>query len=133
MHSILEDMIVIVDDKGEIFKYPFEIGKRHQDYLNDFSKIKGYEHSNLNYIYNLNNVVIYHLGNGVVVMYLHSNLNKEQLYALDYIENWLDGVKYLEVEKSNGGRSKEYLFEENIRDNFSNVVLQSYYEIKKKV
>lgn len=132
MHSILEDMVVIVDNEGEIFKFPFEFEKRHQDYLDEFSKIKGYEYSNLNYIYNLNNIVIYHLGNGVVVMYLHYNLNQDQLYALDYIENWLDGVKYLEVEKSIGGRSKEYLFKENIRENFSNVVLQSYYDVKKK-
>lgn len=132
MHSILEDMVVIVDDKGEIFKYPFEMGKRHQDYLDDFSKIKGYEYSNLDYIYNLNNCIIYHLGNGVVVMYLQFNLNQKQLYALDYIENWLDDVKYLEVEKVNGGKKQEYLFKENVRENFSNIVLQSYYDIKKR-
>lgn len=132
MHNILDYMVVIVDNEGKIFKYPFEFGKRHQDYLDEFSKIKGYEYSNLNYIYNLNNSIIYHLGNGFVVMYLHSNLNQEQLYALDYIENWLNDVKYLEVDKGIGSKKIEYTFKENVRENFSNIVLQSYYTTKKR-
>ena len=132
MHNILNYMVVIVDNEGKIFKYPFEFGKRHQDYLEEFSKIKGYEYSNLDYIYNLNNCIIYHLGNRKVIMKLPFELNINQLYSLDYIENWLNDVEYLEVDKGSGNEKIEYTFKENVREKFSNEVLQSYYDVKRK-
>ena len=43
--------------------------------------------------------MFYNVGNKMVVCYLPIDLTRDQLYKLDYIENWLDGVEYMEVKK----------------------------------
>ena len=63
----------------------------------------------------------------MLVVRLPKNLNESQLYAIDYIENFLDNVTYMEVSKGLGKEQKEYIFDRNIRENFSMEIIQSFY------
>ena len=128
MNDVLDYMVIIIDSDGNIVKYPMEFGKRHQDDCYDiFALERGYEYSNLDYIISRGNCVFYNCGNQTTVFRLPSELTDEQLYSLDYIENWLDNVLYMEVCIENKEHKEYFVFKENVRDNFSNKVIQYYY------
>jgi len=124
--NILDYRMIILGNEGSIEKYSFNFGM-HQDCLDDFSKNNFYEYSNSNYIVSKGNGLFYNCGNEMLVVMLPFELNDVQLYSLDYIETWLDNVSYMEVKIGEGKNKREYIFEDDIRNNFSKEVIQYYY------
>ena len=130
--GILDYRMVILDKDSNIEKYPLFSSGMHQECLDSFAKKMGYEYSNISYLVQEGNVLFYNVGNKMALCYLPMILTDEQLYMLDYIENWLCGVEYMEVRKCSSNEKEEYIFEENIRSNFSDIVIQSYYKNRKR-
>ena len=127
MKDILKYRLVIIDNDGEIIKYPWKIGLGHQDCLDEFSRVKGYDYSSYDFLIQEGNCLFYNCGLNMLVVRLPKDLNESQLYAIDYIENFLDNVTYMEVSKGLGKEQKEYIFDRNIRENFSMEIIQSFY------
>lgn len=131
-NDILEYRMVILDNVGELIKYSFDFGM-HQSCLDDFANTKKYSYSSRDYIVGNGNGIFYNFGNQMVGVILPEKLNFEQLYSLDYIENWLYNVSYMEVVIFGKDKKEEFIFEEDIQNNFSKEVIQYYYNnIKKK-
>lgn len=131
-NDILEYRMVILDNDGEVIKYSFDFGM-HQSCLDDFAIVNKYLYSNKEYIVSNGNGIFYNFGNQMVGAILPEKLNFEQLYSLDYIENWLYNVSYMEVVILGKDKKEEFIFEEDIQNNFSREVIQYHYNnIKKK-
>lgn len=132
MKNILDYRLLILDKNANIIGYPKNLLMMHQDCLDDFAEKLGYVNSNRDYLVNDGNCLFYNADNGIVIAFLPSMLNSDQLYKLDYIENYLNDIEYMEVSKGIGNDRLEYSFDIAIRENFSNQIIQSYYNIKKK-
>ena len=129
MKNILDYRVVILDISGNIEFYFPQFGM-HQDCLNDFAGKHGCEYSGAVYLTLQGNVILENAGSNILAGYLPSNLSDEQLYQLDYIQNWLGQVQMLEAYKflDNSGKEKIwYQCIENVSDYFSNEIIQSYY------
>ena len=134
MKSLLDYRMLILDKNAKIVKYPKNMLMMHQDCLDNFAKNNGYNSSNRDYLVDEGNCLFYNADNGIYVSFLPEKLTNEQLYMLDYIENFFDNVEYLEVSKGVGKNKLEYSFDDRVRENFSNIVIQSYYKdnVKKR-
>lgn len=130
---ILDYRLVIIDNEGELIKYSFSFGM-YQDCLDDFAFKYGYENSNLDYLVKNGICVFYNCGNDIVGAKLPGSLNSEQLYTLDYLENCLDDVFLLQINKGFGKDVVHFSYDNDIKKNFSHNVVQSYYgvNVKKK-
>lgn len=135
MKKLVDSRLVIIDSDANVIEYP-KFGIMHQDCLVDFAKKNKYEYSTEDYLVSKGNIIFYHSIEGMFGIFLPEKLTTEQLYQLDYIENWLDGVIYLHAIKGLGEEREEFLFDidngDNIKERFSNEVIQSYYQKSKK-
>ena len=123
--------MVILDRDANIITYP-SYGGMHHECLEDFANRHGYEYSEPSYLASQGNVIFYNVGNGMLGAYFPKKLTDEQLYQLDYLENWLDDSSYFNAVKGNGEETEEFLFEDNVKERFSNELIQSYYKKRKK-
>lgn len=130
---VLDYRLIIIDNEGDLKKYPFSFGM-HQGCLDDFAIKNGYEYSNLDYLVDKGNCIFYNCGNDIVVAKFPGSLNSEQLYTLDYLENCLDDVFLLQINKGFGKDVVHFSYDNDIKKNFSHNVVQSYYgvNVKKK-
>ena len=76
--------------------------------------------------------VFYNCGNEIVVAKLPSNLDSKQLYTLDYLENCLDDVYLLQINKGQGEETVHFSYDNDIKNNYAHNVVQSYYEVSNK-
>lgn len=129
---ILDYRLVIIDNEGEINKYPFSFGMQHKDCQDDYAEKKGYDYSGLDYLVGKGNCIFYNCGENIVVAKLPSILDEKQLYTLDYIENCLDDVSLLQITKGFGKDEVHFNYVSDIKEQFSREVVQSYYDIKNK-
>jgi len=132
LKKLLDYRVVVIDRDGNVEKYPLFGFGMHQDCFDNFSKKKGYDYSNRDDLVRNGNALFCNAGNNMLIVFLPSVLTDEQLYAIDYIENFLDDVFYMEVSKGSGEDKTIYIFGDNIRKNFSENVIQSYYVMNKK-
>ena len=128
---LLDYRLVIIDNEGELNKYSFNY-EMHQGCLDDFAIKNGYEYSNLDYLVDKGNCIFYNCGNDIVVAKLPSNLNSRQLYTLDYLDNCLDDIFLLQINKGHGKEMVNFSYDSDIKKNFSYNVVQSYYKDNKK-
>lgn len=141
MKNIFDYRMVILDDEAQIIFYTTDLGM-HQDCLNDFAKRKNYQFSNIEDIVRKGNVIFYNAGSNMLVIYLPNKLTENQLYQLDYLENYIEGAIYIDAEKidENGKVVQQFHFnnikKDNIlgtpRERFSNELIQSYYKKEKR-
>lgn len=147
MKKLIDSRLVIIDSDANVIEYP-KFGMMHQDCLDDFVEEKNksrnanndnndkLKSSDRDYLVSKGNIIFYHSIEGMFGIFLPEKLTAEQLYQLDYIENWLDGVIYLHAIKGLGEKREEFLFDidngDNIKERFSNEVIQSYYQKSKK-
>jgi len=131
MKDILDYRLVVIDKDGSITKFSWEIGKGHQACLDDFAKENGYDYSSYDFLLAQGVCLFYNCGLNMVIVRLPFELNDHQLYSLDYIENFLDNVTYMEVAKGLGKEQQEFVFFENIKERFSGDVIQSFYDKSK--
>lgn len=130
MKNILDYRLVVLNENGQVLEYPFSFGM-HQTCLDDFAKKKGYEYSNEGYLVGNGNVIFKNAGSNILLVYLPENLSEEQLYQMDYIHNWLSQVEMLEACKYTKNGNEWYQCEKEVSDYFSEVIIQSYYSVKK--
>ncbi len=148
MESLFDYKMIIVDEKAHIHYYEKEFGIVHEDCLLDYSKKRKYSFVNgelfirPEYVVKEGNIIFYNVGNNMAMIYLPSKLTEEQLYQLDYLENFLESTNYLAVGTfdENGEIVDDYTFDNpdyddvlgTPRNRFSNEVIQSYYKVRGK-
>ena len=123
------------DDNVKILKYTSN--KMHHDCLEDYAQKKEYDFPNMEYITAKNNIIIYVLTNATLAISLPAELTPNQLYKLEYVENWCKDSEKIVVRKydTNGLLTEEYEFESEEKtpqESFSHEVIQSYYNKKRK-
>lgn len=131
MKNILDYRLVILDKKANIITYDKTFGM-HQDCLDDFSNKNNYEYSNEVYLVREGNVIFKNAGLNILVAYLPDSLSAEQLYQLDYIQNWFCDVTMFEAYKYFNNNKQWFQCMGNVADYFSTEIIQSYYSTKKK-
>lgn len=90
--------IIIVDKEGKIFPYIWEVGKQHQDCLNEFAEEKFYQFSNIDDIIKQDNSIFYGRYDNDFALFLgknRSNYHNEVLLSLIDLIN-LNGIKKYE-------------------------------------
>lgn len=131
MKNILDYKLIILDKEANIVTYDKMFGM-HQDCLDDFSRKYNYEYSNEVYLVSKGNVIFKNAGLNILVAYLPDSLSTEQLYQLDYIQNWLGDVTMFEAYKYIDNNKQWFQCMDNVSDYFSENIIQSYYSTKKK-
>lgn len=131
MIRLLDYRLVILTHSNKIELYDIEIGKGHDEVLGEFANKYGYQQHHPVYLANQGNSIFYNVGNYSSVAYLPHVLDEERLYTLDYIQNWLDGIQYMEVLKVGKNNNEIFILDKDIKKRFSEEVIQSYYKPKK--
>lgn len=131
MKKITDYRVLIIDENGESFNFPINVGMQHQECLDEYSHMKQYEYSNVDHVISKNNAIFYNANNGIVVSFLPSRLTDEQLAVLDRMSLKMDDISYMEVRKKTEEGNIDFYLTENIGGRFSDEVLQSYF-VKKK-
>lgn len=131
MKNILDYRMVILANDGKIIEYPIEPSFMHRDCLDSFAHEYGYDYSNMEDLTKKGNVIFSNCGNKILGVCMPEHLNGQQLYMLDYLENWLEEVEVLDVRKQVGEKFEAFLFVGNIRKHFSEEIIQLYYSSDK--
>lgn len=125
--KITDYRVMIINEKGEINEYPYEVGKQHQECIDSYAKKNYYEYSNIDYIVNKNNVVFCSDKFDIVVCYLPKELSDEQLELLDRLSLKMSDIAYMEVRKVKENGHQDFILGDNIGRRFSDEVIQSYF------
>lgn len=133
MKNILDYRLIVLDKDANIVEYPLIASGMHQECLDDFARKNGYNYSSVNYLVQNGNVIFKNAGLNMVTIDLPGELSDDQLYQMDYLHNWLKDVELLAACKYVAGHTEWYQFEEHVADQFSNVIIQSYYTNKKVI
>lgn len=121
--NLIRYRLIIIDEEGKVFPYEREIGKMHHDCLMEFLEEKKLNRMNIAEILDAGCVQLYNMDNGVYQFFMPDTLNDDQIYTLEYLTNFFEGLKELRVDKLDG---KHFEFTDNFEKNFSEFVLQSY-------
>lgn len=132
MKNILEYRLVVLDCNANMVEYPVMGSGMHKECLDDFARKMRYEYSGIDDLVSKNNAIFANAGNGYLIVHLPEKLTLDQLYQLDYIQNWLEEVKMLEACKYTSEKREYYQYFENVAENFSKEIIQSYYSRKSK-
>ena len=134
MRNLMDYRMFILTKDNHIKFYDVEIGKGHDECLNDFANKCGYSSHRTDYLVSKGNSIFYNVGNNMSVVYLPNELDEDRLYTFNYVSNWLYDVKYMEVSKQGNDTQKEqeFILNGDVCTKFSNEVIQSYYEVKSK-
>ena len=127
MKNILDYRVVILDKDANIIEFPLVSSGMHQDCLDDFAKKNGYEYSSESYLAKNGNVIFKNAGNKIVTIDMPECLSEEQLYFMDYLQNWLQEVEWLEACKYTQKGKEFYSILDHVYDRFSTEIIQSYY------
>lgn len=132
--KLTENRLIVVDKHGEVHPFLNETGRMHQECLNIFANKMGYSYSNINHIVEQeNNTVFSNADNNMFVVNMPKQLKEAQLETLDRLALKMSGIDYMEVRKQGNGSNQDFVLEENIDDQFSRVVLQSYFEPTERI
>lgn len=129
--KITDNRVVVINKLGEITEYPYEVGKQHQECIDDYATKNNYEYSNIDYVVSKNNVVFYCVNEELVVTYLPKTLSDEQLELLDRLSLKMNDIAYMEVRKAKEKGHQDFILVDNIGRRFSDEVIQSYFESDK--
>ena len=119
----------------------------HEDWIRFYAREKGYSFYKDEYIApemlaRLGNIIFYNCDNKSLIIYLPEEVTDEQLFQLEYMEDVIKGVKYINAAKfdKNCNAVEEYLFDNLHNDDiygdtskrYSHEIVQSYYDAKIK-
>ena len=108
----------ILNQNGDFINYDNIPGLMHQDIVDDYCSSNNLSGSNENVIVQNGNIYFRNAGNKMFIVYMPENITEEQVYKLE-----LNDFEYLGVVK----QSQRFEFTENIWENFSSKVIQSYF------
>ena len=125
--KITDKRLLIIDKDGDVFSEDTTIGKQHQEILDDFSKSRGYDYSNIDYVTKKGNIVFYNVNHNFFAAYAPNDITDEQLYKLELLD--MHDVSYMEVSKSlPNNKYCDFTFDGNVESSFFDEFVQSYYK-----
>lgn len=125
--KITDKRLLIIDKDGDVFSEDTTIGKQHQEILDDFSKSRGYDYSNIDYVTKKGNIVFYNVNHNFFAAYAPNDITDEQLYKLELLD--MHDVSYMEVRKSlPNNKYCDFTFDGNVESSFFDEFVQSYYK-----
>lgn len=130
MKKIAQNRLTILKADGTWGDYPIKIGENHQECIDKFCKKENYPYSNIETIVQNNNCVFYNINNGIVVVFLPKNITENQYFELDLASLYMNEITYMEARIQ--GKKEDFIFNEQIGENFSTKVIQYYFEQKKE-
>ena len=113
----------ILNQNGDFINYGIELGFMHQDIVDDYCSSNNLSGSNENAIVQNGDIYFRNAGNKMFILYMPENITEEQLYQLELNDYVINNFEYLGVVK----QSQRFEFTENIWENFSSEVIQSYF------
>lgn len=122
MEKLTNYGIVIVDKEGKVFSYVREIGHLHQEYLEKYSRLKGYTTSDRVEIAKGGDSVFYICDRKNILGFLPAELGEKQTEALETISNGLEELDLFAVRKFNENGYHDYNLKQNISQEFSNIL-----------
>ena len=130
MKKITDYNLVVVDQEGEIYRYERLIEDRHQDCLVDYQKKKNYPTSDRVAIArDMGDALFYMYNQTQAAGFMPKEISDDQLYALEVLQMEMDDLRLLEIRKFRDNDYQDFcLTGDNIGEQFSTVVLQSYFE-----
>lgn len=105
------------------------IGQNHQEIIEDFCQKEKIDFPSIETVVKKNNIIFYNANNGIFLSFLPKEITDEQYFALDLLTLSMSDIKYMEARIEN--RKEDFILKENIGDEFSRKVIQSYFEKEK--
>ena len=131
--GLTENRMIIVDKGGSIHHFPMQTGIMHQECLDTYAATKGYPFSNMKHIVEQEkNAVFSNADNNMFVANMPMHLDEEQLNTLDRMALKMNEIDYMEVRKQGNETNIDYIFDNNVDDNFSRIFLQTYFDSSEK-
>lgn len=113
----------ILNQNGEFINYNIVPGLMHQDIVDDYCNSNNLNGINEDAIVQNGDIYFRNAGNKMFIVYMPENITEEQLYKLELNDYVINNFEYLGVVK----QSQRFEFTENIWENFSSEVIQSYF------
>lgn len=113
----------ILKKNGDFINYDIVPGLMHQDIVDDYCISNNLSGSNENVIVQNGDIYFRNAGNNMFIVYMPENITEEQVYKLELNDSIINNFEYLGVVK----QSQRFEFNENIWNNFSSEVIQSYF------
>ncbi len=128
MKNITDYGIVIIDKEGREFDYIRELGHLHQEALDQYSMMKGYNTSNGPELASrMGDAVFYTFDRKTVYGFLPKDVNKEQKNGLEELSYGMDSLELLAIRKFMDEGYQEFKLRENVGEKFLTEVLPSYH------
>ena len=113
----------LLKKNGDFINYDNVPGLMHQDIVDDYCISNNLSGSNENAIVQNGDIYFRNAGNNMFIVYMPENITEEQVYKLELNDSIINNFEYLGVVK----QSQRFEFNENIWNNFSSEVIQSYF------
>lgn len=129
MRKLTDDGLIFIDKQGQITRYERTAGIQHNDLLHQYQKIKHYDEVDRTDIAkNKQEILFYIYNKDQAAAFLPKTLTDEQLYSLELLQDGMDSLQLLEVRKYKEQDYQDFILTgDDIADQFSNEVIQSYF------
>lgn len=131
MIFIRENRTMILEKTGIWKNYEKKVGNMHQECLDDYAGKRHLINASIdNIIEQEKCIIIRNLDNHMFLCNMPEQLSNDQLYQLELLSTLsLDDVTYMEVQIHNR-ENEQFVLIDSVAEQFSNEVIQSYYQKK---
>lgn len=112
---------------GSFANYPIKVGLMHREIIEDYCKNNKLQQTSEQAVLDNGDIYFRNANNGFFIIYMPPTLTDEQLYQLEVNSDIINNFQYLAVTKE----QEQYEYSNDIWDNFSNEVIQSYFSKKR--